>query len=187
MAAGPNDLTTLANVKSWLNVSTTTDDTLLQRLLSAASGYIQAWCNRVFAEASYTDTFNGKDKTKQMLGNYPVLSVTSVTVDANVIPPSTAVTVPGFVNDIYSVMLRDYWFCRGIQNVVISYTAGYATIPLEVEQACIELVALRYRERQHIGEVSKTAGGAETVSYSQKDMSDGIKTILGNYKKVVPL
>jgi hypothetical protein len=54
-------------------------------------------------------------------------------------------------------------------------------------QACIELVALRYRERTRIGEVSKSMGGAETVSYSQKDMTDSIKTLIQQYRLVAPV
>jgi len=76
---------------------------------------------------------------------------------------------------------------RGAQNIVIAYTAGYSTTPPEVAQACIELVALRYRERTRIGEVSRSLGGAETVAYGQKDMSDAIKTLLQQYRLVAPI
>jgi hypothetical protein len=65
--------------------------------------------------------------------------------------------------------------------------AGYSTTPPEVAQACIELVALRYRERTRIGEVSRSLGGAETVAYAQKDMSDATKTLLQRYRLVAPI
>jgi hypothetical protein len=71
--------------------------------------------------------------------------------------------------------------------VAIAYTAGYSTTPPEVAQACIELVALRYRERTRIGEVSRSLGGAETVAYAQKDVSDAIKTLLQRYRLVSPI
>ena len=60
-------------------------------------------------------------------------------------------------------------------------------IPPELAQACIELVALRYRERSRIGEVARAIGGGETVSYSQKDMSDSIKTLIQQYRIVTPI
>src|SRR5262249_6589951 len=73
--------------------------------------------------------------------------------------------------------LRGYVFTRRPQNVAVTYTAaGYATTPPDIAQACIELVAQHYRERSRIGEVSKTVGGGETVTFSQKDMSDPVKT-----------
>jgi hypothetical protein len=46
---------------------------------------------------------------------------------------------------------------------------------------------LRYRERTRIGEVSRSLGGAETVAYAQKDMSDPIKTLLEQYRLVAPI
>ena len=52
---------------------------------------------------------------------------------------------------------------------------------------CIELVSLRYRERTRIGEISRSLGGAETVAYAQKDMSDAIKTLLQQYRLVAPI
>jgi hypothetical protein len=61
------------------------------------------------------------------------------------------------------------------------------TTPPEVAQACIEFVALRYRERTRIGELSRSLGGAETVAYAQKDMSDAIKTLLQRYRLVSPI
>lgn len=180
------DLTTLPNAKAWLGVGTSGDDALLTRLVTAASQYIQAWLNRSIASASYTDTFDGTGKTKLMLGNYPITAVASVTVDGTAIPASTGPTTPGYVFTRTAIMLRSYAFSCGVQNVVIAYTAGYTATPPELEQACIELIALRYRERDRIGQVSKSVNG-EVVAFSQKDMSDDIKTILSNYKKVVPL
>src|SRR5690348_4773590 len=83
--------------------------------------------------------------------------------------------------------VRLWDFPVGYNTVVVAYTAGYATTPLDVAQACIELVALRYRERTRIGEVSRSLGGAETVAYAQKDMSDAIKTLLQQYRLVAPV
>ena len=44
----------------------------------------------------------------------------------------------------------------------------------------------RYRERSRIGEVSKALGGGETVSFSQKDMSEDVKTALLPYRVAAP-
>lgn len=63
-------------------------------------------------------------------------------------------------------------------------TITYSYTPQEIEQAVIELVAVRYRERSRIGENSKSIGG-EVVSYNVKDFPDSVKTILNNYRRVV--
>ncbi|MDE2229908.1 MAG: phage gp6-like head-tail connector protein [Alphaproteobacteria bacterium] len=185
MATG--DLTTLANVKAWFAppLTTTGDDALLTRLITAASQFIQAWLGRTVAETAYTETRNGFGGTRLFLRNRPVVSVASLTVDGNAIAPSSGAGQPGYLFDDSSVYLAGYAFSRGQQNVTIAYTAGYAATPPELEQACIALVALRYKERDRIGQVSKNLAG-EVVSFTQKDMPADVQTLLDQYRSVVP-
>jgi hypothetical protein len=182
------DLTTLANVKSWFAppLATTTDDALLQRLVTAASQFIQTWLDRSVGAQSYTETRDGTGGTRLAFANTPVTTVSSLSVDGLAIPPAPDAVSPGYIASATRLSLRGYAFTCGVQNVTVAYTAGYAATPPEVEQACIELVALRYRERERIGHVSKSLAG-ETVSFSQKDMSDDIKTILSVYRRVAAL
>jgi hypothetical protein len=83
-------------------------------------------------------------------------------------------------------MQQAYDFARGFQNISVTYTAGFATTPLDVAQACIEMIGVKYKERTRVGEVSKSIAG-EVVAFSQKDMSDNVKTILLQYKRIVPI
>jgi len=180
-----SDLTTLANVKSWLNVQTTTDDVLFARLISAISAYVQSWLNRNLLSASYTDKMNGNDNAAVILfNNYPVTAVTSLTISGTAIPFSPDGIQSGYVFDSKCIFLIGYRSVKGLQNVVVNYTAGHTTVPLELEQAVIDTIALRYRERTRIGENSKSIGG-ETVSFSTKDFSPAVQTILNNYKRVI--
>ncbi len=63
---------------------------------------------------------------------------------------------------------------------------SYSYIPADIEHACVALVAERYRYRSRIGEVSKSLGGQESMSYSQKDMPEFIKTLLQPYRRMLP-
>jgi hypothetical protein len=184
MAAG--DLTTLANVKGWLSppLTATTDDALLTGLVTAASQFIQTWLNRSLAVATYVETRNGTGARRLFLKYRPVLAVAALTIDGNAIP--AAAGGPGYVFDDVSLWLIDTVFRRGIMNIGVTYSAGYAATPPELEQACIELVCLRYRERDRIGQVSKNLAG-EVVSFTQKDMPADVQTILDQYRNQVPL
>ena len=187
MAAG--DLTTLANVKAYLSppLATTADDALLSRLITAASQFIQSWLNRTIASASYTDTRNGTGGMRLFLRNRPVTAIASVTVDGVAIAASSpAPTGAGYLFDDSSVYLVGHCFTKGVQNVVIQYSAGYAAVPPEIEQACIAFVVLRYKERDRIGQVSKNLAG-EVVSFQQKDMPPDVATLLDQYRNVVPV
>lgn len=180
------DLTTLANVKAWLGVTANTDDALLTRLIASASTFIQTWLNRDLAQQARVETRDGNGGNVMVFANYPVSAVASVVVDGYAIPASVDPYGAGYRFDATRIILTGYSFPRGFGNVVLTYTAGYATTPHEIEQACIELVSLRYRERDRIGHQSKSIGG-ETVSFIVKDMPDSVKTILNNYRKVILL
>jgi hypothetical protein len=190
------DLTTLVDVKAWLktgqNAFPPTDDALLTRLITAASQYIQTWLGRPLAQADYIETRDGTGGRRLQFAVIPVSAVLSLTIDGFPIPPApppspgTGLT-PGYLFSPTELVLRGYYFTQRAQNVQVSYTAGFASIPPDIAQACIELVALRYRERTRVGEVSKSFAGAETVSYSQKDMSAPIATLLERYRLVTPI
>ncbi len=181
------NLTTIGNVKEWLGLDSCDDDALLTRMVSALSRYIQSWLNRDLLTASYSETRDGSGSRKIMMSNYPVTAVSSLTIDGLAIPQAVDSRGSGFmITPNLIVLVGGYAFTQGMQNVVISYTAGFAVTPPELEQACIELIAMRYKERDRIGQVSKSIGG-ETVTFSQKDFPADVLTILNNYKKVVSL
>ena len=184
MAAG--DLTTLANVKTWLGVTTTTDDAVLARLISAASGFIQTWLNRTIGLNAYSEVRNGPGGTRLVFANPPVTAVSGVTVDGVAIPAATGSDDAGYLFDSRILYLRGHRFGPGVQNVSISYTAGYAVVPPEIEQAAIELVALRYRERDRTGYSSRSLSG-ESAAFVAKDLPPDVQTVLGKYQKVVPI
>ena len=73
-------------------------------------------------------------------------------------------------------------FRRGIQNVVIAYTAGYASIPLDLNQACVELVCDKYAKRKRIDEKSQTTGQQMTAAYDLSDISARVKTVINSYR-----
>ena len=184
MATG--DLTSLANAKQWLGVAASTDDALLARLVTAASQFIQSWLNRSIPSQAYTEKRNGHGGDRLALANYPVSAISQVTVDGIGIPAAATALDTGYRFDERFVYLRGYVFTRGWLNVGLTYTAGFTTIPADLEQACIALVGLRYRERDRIGHQSKSIGG-ETVAFWTRDMPADVQTVLNAYRKVVPL
>lgn len=187
MAAG--DLTTLTNVKQYLGLTVATDDALLTRLISALSAFVQTWLGRTIASAAYVDTVDGVGGSKLQFANYPVTAVASVKVDGVAVPAAPVPAVRGWSGYVFTptqIALQGYCFTRGYSNVVVNYTAGYATTPLDIEQAVIEVIALRYKQRDQIGYVSKAIGG-ETVTFNIKDIPASTQTVLINYRRLAPL
>lgn len=184
MAAG--DLTTLDKIKAWLGVTAGTEDKLLQQLLTAASAFIQSKMNRNIVTASYTETYNGLGGDSLMMANYPITAVSSLMADGLAVLPSPGYGQAGFLFDDTRIYLATDVFSQGRRNVTVSYTAGFATCPVDIEESVIEMVGYKYRERDRIGHQSKSIAG-ETVTFITKDMPDSILSVVNSYKRVAPL
>lgn len=63
----------------------------------------------------------------------------------------------------------------------------YDYVPWDVSFAVQEMIGEWYKRKDRIGLLSKTLGGQETVTFSQKDMGDTIRTTLNPYVNVVPM
>jgi hypothetical protein len=187
------DLTTLADVKAWLQTGQTsfpdTDDALLTRLITAAGQFIQTWLRRQIASSDWQEVRDGSGGQRLAFANFPVTAVLSLSIDGIAIAaaPTDGGFDAGYVSSATELALRGYVFTRRAQNVIFTYTAGYAATPPDVAQACIELVCQRYRERSRIGETSRAVGGGEVVTFLQKDMSDDVKLLLSQYRVVAPV
>jgi hypothetical protein len=104
------DLTTLADVKAWLQTGQSafpaTDDALLVRLISAASQFIQTWLNRQIASQDWIKIRDGlgntlgPSETRYPFAAFPVTAVSSVVVDGMTLPaiPVTPLAQPGGPN-----------------------------------------------------------------------------------------
>lgn len=183
MAAG--DLATLAGLKAWLGNVGSSSDAQLQTLLTAASAFIKSWTNRDFVQATYTVTKRA-NRDLMVLDQYPVISVSSVQWQGFTCPAGDPITGTSgyYVDTPNALRLTGYTFPSAPVRVV--YSAGYATIPEEITQTCIELAGEAFKRASHIGELSKTLGGQETIHYIHDAANATVLQTLAQYKKTFP-
>lgn len=81
--------------------------------------------------------------------------------------------------------IATYTFNAADQGVAI--LLNYSFVPASIERACIQWIGEQYSYRKRIGQSSRSMGGQETASYSQKDMPDFIAQMLKPYAKWFPL
>lgn len=192
----PRDLTTLANLKGWLyeaGVTTpTATDTLLERLITACSVFMQG-DNQIgypIASASYNETRNGTGGTRMLLRRSPVTAVSLVSIDG----VSISARLPlanggyyGYIFDDISVMVcGGIFFPRGYGNVVFGYTAGYPVTPPDLEQACIDIIGDWFKYKDRIGQLSMGIEG-QTISFTNVPITARAKGVINNYRQVVPI
>lgn len=183
MSAAESDLTNLSDVRAWLGMAPANIefDVALQRLITGCSAFMQRYMQRAIPATSYKHSADGPGSTFMVVKNYPITRVSSVTVDGVVVPLSN------ISFDERTIYLDGaYRFNRGRNNIALRYTAGYDEVPFDLAQACIETVALRWRERDRIGMVSK-AVGTETTAFSLVDFPKQVQTLMDTYKNVVPV
>lgn len=194
------DLCLLADVKQWLGITDTNSDSLLSRLISAVSADFLNEIKRpeLTPAADFTDTiFRAEDlrahehmadgynyyrraRQEIWLRRYPVNSITSVTVNGNVISEVTDPTTDSGwwfdatrqPEDRQKVFLIGHWYpvfaipWTWMPNVVVGYNAGYATVPASIAQAVIEWVSFR-RGQSQLQQLDQSAGGVKIGDYEQ--------------------
>jgi uncharacterized phiE125 gp8 family phage protein len=153
-AAGAGGLTTLNNLKLFLGINTanTDDDTLLTNLISMVSADIENECQRTFLATNHTEYYKGDGTSQLLVKQYPVNSVTSIYDDTDRVWGSdtqidaTEISISDRIGGL--IILEDDIFSESddVENIKITYNAGYSTIPSDLEQACIKLCAADYLE-----------------------------------------
>jgi len=124
------------------------DSSLLAVLITAASRAIVAWCGREFVSQTFSETYDGDGTRRLHLRQFPVTSLTSVTItDTDGTEYDIATTafrvdgVAGIIEFKPDAADDFTWFPEGFQNVAVVYVAGYTTVPEHVQEACVLTVA----------------------------------------------
>jgi uncharacterized phiE125 gp8 family phage protein len=160
---------TLAEAKAQLNISSTNDDTLIERLTSVAATYLENRCNRAWISQTRQLKFQTFDDERYIhdrtifLPRSPLSSTSTPSVSyTNSSGTSTAASStsfivsydqPGRISEAYN---NTWPATRNVaDDVTITYVCGYGTaqssVPEPVRHAVGMLVAHWYRNREAVG------------------------------------
>lgn len=202
--SGPLSLCSLADVRAWLQAASgqTADDALLLRLISAVSYDFLREIRRpdFYPAQDYTEVREGDGGSRMTMRHWPLNSIASVTISTPLvspaslaIPPSTDDITPGYWIDMdldperrWEIYLDGYVFAD-LASVTVKYNAGYAVVPLDVEQAMIEWVSYVYKSRMWIGQTSKHMAQGESVQVSDADIPPSVRRVVDRYRRYEPL
>lgn len=153
------DLTDLATVKAELNVTSGGDDVFFKSLISRASAAAASYCNRVFPVETVTDEFWAQRDPggfclipgkfdPLMLSRFPIVTVTSVTENAVTLVDGTDFRIDADKGQLVRIDGSGYPRSWPSYPIVVTYSAGYATIPFDVVDAVLRMVKNRFFMRQ---------------------------------------
>jgi len=184
-----SDLTTLANVKAWIKEPGTGLDALISDLISRVSKQIKVYCERDILSTTYTEYYNGRGTNSLMLNQYPVTAITSINDDLD--RNFTSETLIDSDDIIFNsgtdkakagiVYLDGLNFSCGRNNIKVVYVAGYATIPADLEQACIRMVIAEMRDGAE-GQMIRLSGTGE--EFLPINLRREAEKVLNRYRKV---
>lgn len=143
----PYALTTVLSAKEHLNIKEvdTSQDNVLTRMINSSSQMIENYLDRRVLSRSYTEYYDGRKNDRMLLSNWPIISVAELWDDsgseftdvANKFDASEFKIDGDGANATGIVLLSGLKFSSGVRNVKAVYTAGYATVPYIVQEACI--------------------------------------------------
>jgi hypothetical protein len=129
------DLTDLATVKKYLNLTSTTSDAVLASLASSQSQAFYDLIGRVSLESqAFTEVRDGRGASFMQLVNFPLTALDSLQIDSSVVPASTGWNKSGYqFDELGKVSLIGFTFCVGRRNVIAIGKAGYLPIAVTNE------------------------------------------------------
>ena len=187
---------TLSDVKSFLGLTATDDDTRLNLLISWTEELIHAYLGRNLNTATYTQTAYKPQTELIQLTNYTVDSLTSVTIDDEL------QTLTDF--DLEAATGSVHGDFVSAETVSIVYIGGYATIPPLIIDVFYAVVEDRYNEYKGTSDAevkdvtlfdfakvtydtSTGSGASRSLSYSGVEAKGNIPTHLQDYLGVLDM
>ena len=182
-------LVSLADMKTYLGLSSNTYDAFLTEQLQLTSDAVEAYCGRKFEAATYTQTFYRDDQYAPIknltLFHYPLNSITSVEEDA------IAITEYRVSKPTSVLVNTDGWFNTG-KVLEVVYNAGYSVIPSILQSVVKSVVEERYNKKVsgvalNFGSDVQRVSIPGTISIdfdyslSANDRKTSYGMILGNY------
>lgn len=184
------ELCTVAQVKAYMRITGTTHDAVFTALVEGASAKMEGYMRRHIVSDTYDEYHNGSGYAQTVvLREAPVIGTPTVTVGGS--------AYTGFELDDEAGILwygaGDAIFAPGcwpggIRNVRVQYTAGYASVPVDLREACIRQVAYEAKlsavRGDFLGVPSETdpTGIAKTVD--QLTWAPGVVAAMDRYKRI---
>jgi len=163
-------------------------NTLIDNLINAVSARFESYCDRKFKSREYTEYHDGGGHSVLYPDQYPITSISGIYDDSNWSwaesskIDSTQYRIVGDNSIVFKStanVMGDYR-----QNIKLIYTAGYSTLPYDLENACI-LEIMRAMGRLEDLEVSEKRSNENLLKYVASDFLPETRSVIEKYRRKV--
>jgi hypothetical protein len=160
-------LVTLEDYKTYKKLTKTDTDLELQYIIDSVNVLVRTFVGHSIIDyytTPYVESFNVKENQVSLqLKEWPIVQVVSVETRSDYNMPYVAMDpveyyVDTAVDCIYLHGKSSPYWTTGFGAVKVTYKAGYASIPLDLRMACLDLVHMyvkeEYKEKRSIGNAS---------------------------------
>lgn len=183
-------LASLAQLKTQLGIisSETKYDAKLTLFLNAASSWVETYCERKFESQSYVELINGNRTNYFITDQWPIISVTELRISSNRDWASPTSLIPatdyGVSSDGIGITYYPGYLPQGYDNVRLTYVAGYATIPSDLQLATIWAAEWFYLHNNR-GDMGRTTASKTGESVGVlSEVPQMIKQIIDPYRRM---
>lgn len=188
----PVELCSVGALKELMGVapSETFDDGKLRRQIRIASAQIIAYCGRDFTEREFSETYDGDASPTLALRHTPILQVLALRINGIDVPAAEALVYPNWIKfrseDGYDARLRSAGriFPHGLQNIEVTYKAGYPQVPAEISDACMLQVMHLMNTGAKQGLVSETnQTSGVTIAFAQSQLAPAVRASCNKWRR----
>ena len=183
-----NNLVSLSALIVFLGIATgdTDYDEMCEQSIDGASWYLNSETGRKLKARNLTEYYDGDGTAKLMLEQRPINAMSSIYSDpVRAFGSTTLVDSDDYelYGDEGYVVFTSTSIDVGHRVLKATYNAGYATIPYDLKQACIELAALWYENyKSHRTQLKSVSSDAGTQSY-EHSIPPFVKAVIKKYRK----
>ena len=185
--ANGNDWITLDELKTYLGITVSTYDTVLNQIITQVSAMLTSEIKRNPVLNFYSEVTSGTGLSYVNAINYPINYLTSITVNYQNNDPVTYDYSQFIYNEQGTIRWNQtgvqYGFPYSFQNILINYQGGYAFgVPQDLQlAACIVSQEIYYYRLQNNTLDSKKVKDVE-IRYRKFLFLDEVQAILNNYR-----
>jgi len=191
-------LITLAEAKTYLKITTSGDDTIIEDLIDQISGMVETYLGRRLTIGSLTEYYDGNGTSELILRRYPIVTITSLHIADNnrIFDDNAAIVIADDLiiytqRGIIRLFNNGGAFTTGRANIRVIYDAGWdsvtaKTVPHDIQLAVRQYVGqqyMKYVKRRH--DIVSQNIGERTTTYVSDPLPKNVKALLDRHKQIV--